>query len=186
MVSFSRYQYPSVLPAEIKQRIHKVSKTIIEHIGFAQSAFNIEYFYEEASDRLSLLEINSRISQSHAPLFKNVDGASNHRVVVDLGLGKKPNFPYRQGKYVSAAKISARRFIDALVVRVPTPAEISHAQQLEPGATVVVPVKEGRRLSELLDQDSYSFQYAIVYLGANSIHELARGYKQVRKALPFF
>ena len=185
MVSFSRYQYPSALPAEIKQRIHRVSKTIIEHIGFDQSAFNIEYFYEEASDRLSLLEINSRISQSHAPLFKNVDGASNHRVVVDLGLGEKPDFPHRRGKYVSAAKIFARRFSDALIARVPTPAEINHAQQLVPGATVVVPVKQGRRLSELLDQDSYSYQYAIVYLGANSIHELARGYKQVRKALPF-
>lgn len=185
-VSFSSYQYPSVLPEHIKQSIHKASKTIIEHIGFDQSAFNIEYFYDETSDRLSLLEINSRISQSHAPLFKKVDGASNHRVVVDLGLGKKPDFPHRQGDYTYAAKIFARRFSDALVTRVPSLEEINRAQQQTPGcANIIVPVKQGKRLSELLDQDSYSYQYAIVYLGAKSIHELEQNFKQVMKALPF-
>lgn len=185
MVSFSRYQYPSRIPAHVKHKINAISKTIIEYIGFDQSAFNIEYFYDEASDRLRLLEINSRISQSHAPLFKNVDGASNHRVVLDLGLGKKPQFPYRQGKYACAAKIFARRFEDALLTRVPTPNEINHAQQLVPGATIIVPVKQGKRLSELLDQDSYSYQYVITYLGGKNTHDLARSYKRARKALPF-
>ena len=142
MVSFSRYQYPSRLPESVKQKINAISKTIIEYIGFDQSAFNIEYFYDEATDRLRLLEINSRISQSHAPLFKNVDGASNHRIVLDLGLGNKPQFPHRQGRYACAAKIFARRFEDALVTRVPTSNEIDHAQQLVPGSTIVVPVKQ--------------------------------------------
>ena len=184
-VSFSRYQYPSILPAMIKQRIHDVSKTIIKHIGFDMSAFNIEYYYDEDTDCLRLLEINSRISQSHAPLFQQVDGTSNHRVVVDLGLGIKPDFPHRKGQYMLAAKIFARRFSDALLIQAPTSAEIDYAQQLVPGATIVVPVKPGKLLSELLDQDSYSYQYAIFYLGANSKHELARHYKRARKALPF-
>ena len=185
MVSFSRYQYPSTLPQTVKQKINAVSKIIIEHIGFDQSAFNIEYFYDETTDCLRLLEINSRISQSHSPLFKNVDGASNHRIVLDLGLGKKPQFPYRQGQYACAAKIFSRRFEDAWITRAPTPDEINHAQQLVPGSTIVVPVKQDKRLSELLDQDSYSYQYAISYLGGNDIHDLARSYKRVRKALPF-
>lgn len=185
MVSFSRYQYPSRLPAHVKQKINAITKTIIEYIGFDQSAFNIEYFYDEASDRLRLLEINSRISQSHAPLFKNVDGASNHRVVLDLGLGKEPQFPHRQGQYACAAKIFARRFEDAVLTRVPTTNEINHAQQLVPGATVIVPVKQEKRLSELLDQDSYSYQYVITYLGGNDTHDLACNYKRIRKALPF-
>ncbi|SET15543.1 Biotin carboxylase [Nitrosomonas marina] len=185
MVSFSRYQYPSRLPESVKQKINAISKTIIEYIGFDQSAFNIEYFYDEATDRLRLLEINSRISQSHGLLFKNVDGASNHRIVLDLGLGNKPRFPHHQGRYACAAKIFARRFEDALVTRVPTSNEIDHAQQLVPGATIVVPVKQERRLSELLDQDSYSYQYVIAYLGGDNIHDLARSYKRIRKALPF-
>lgn len=184
-VSFSRYQYPSRLPESVKQKINAISKIIIEHIGFDQSAFNIEYFYDEATDRLRLLEINSRISQSHAPLFKNVDGASNHRLVVDLGLGRKPRFPHRQGQYACAAKIFARRFEDALVTRAPTSDEIKHAQQLVPGSTIVVPVKQDKRLSDLLDQDSYSYQYVIAYLGGDNIHDLARSYKRIRKALPF-
>lgn len=184
-VSFSRYQYPSRLPKSVKDNIIAVSKTIIEYIGFDRSAFNIEFFYDEASDCLRLLEINSRISQSHAPLFKNVDGASNHRVVVDLGLGKKPQFPYRNGHYACAAKIFSRRFEDALITRAPTSEEIKHAQQLVPGSTIIVPIKQNKRLSELLDQDSYSYQYAITYLGGNNIHDLARRYKRIRKALPF-
>lgn len=184
-VSFSRYQYPSTLSTLIKQRIHDISKTIIKHLGFDQSAFNIEYYYEEDSDCLRLLEINSRISQSHAPLFQQVDGTSNHRIVVDLGLGKNPNFPHRKGQYMLAAKIFARRFSDALLIQAPTQADIDYAEQLVPGSTIVVPVKPGKPLSELLDQDSYSYQYAIFYLGANSKYELACNYKKARKVLPF-
>lgn len=184
-VSFSRYQYPSVLPEPVKQRIHEVSKTFVEHIGYDGAAFDIEFFYDEATDGLRLLEINSRISQSHADLFEKVDGTSNHRVVVDLGLGEKPRFPSRRGDYRYAAKIFARRFDDAIVRRAPTVKDIEAAQRLVPGATIMVPVRQGERLSELLDQDSYSFQYAIVYLGARNSREMARAYKRLMKALPF-
>jgi hypothetical protein len=37
-------------------------------------------------DTIWLLEINTRISKSHCPLFRRVDGASHHQVMLDLAL----------------------------------------------------------------------------------------------------
>lgn len=72
--SFLRYQYPTQLPGEIVQRVTDVSCRVIKQIGLDNSAFNIEFFWDGERDRINILEINPRISQSHAPLFTYVDG----------------------------------------------------------------------------------------------------------------
>lgn len=184
-VSFSRYHYPSVLPRRVQARIREAAATVIRHLGLDRSAFNIEFFYDAEADDLRLLEINSRISQSHAELFEKVDGAPNHRPVVDLALGGTPRMPHREGRYNCAAKIFARRFRDARVARAPGAEDVARAEERVPDTRIVIPVREGMRLSDLLDQDSYSYQYALVYLGGRDRRDMLRGYKHVLEALPF-
>ncbi|WP_243794296.1 acetyl-CoA carboxylase biotin carboxylase subunit family protein [Saccharopolyspora gloriosae] len=72
--SFLRYQYPSALPQEVIERITTASRRVIEHLGLDHVAFNVEFFWDEPSGAVYLLEINPRHSQSHAPLFEAVDG----------------------------------------------------------------------------------------------------------------
>ncbi|NIP71509.1 MAG: ATP-grasp domain-containing protein, partial [Gammaproteobacteria bacterium] len=55
-VSFSRYEYPSRLHRSVQRRIEEISIAVMGHMGFDQSAFNIEYFYDRRRDRLQLLE----------------------------------------------------------------------------------------------------------------------------------
>jgi hypothetical protein len=43
----------------------------------------------------------------------------------------------------------------------------------------------GDRLSELYDQDSYSYALGVVYLGADDEDELIRKYEQALEGLPF-
>jgi len=184
-VSFSRYQYPSALPGPLQQRLRAIASTVMRHIGVEHCAFNVEFLYDEGSDRVRLLEINPRISQSHADLFDKVDGAPNHRVLVDLALGREPRLPSRQGRYNCSTKIFARRFRDAVVTRAPTAEEIARAEGLVDDASVLVPVTEGARLSQLIEQDSYSYAYAIVYMGADNGRDLWRAYRRILRALPF-
>ena len=157
----------------------------MRHIGFDNGAFNIEYFYNHDTDSIKLLEINPRISQSHSELFQRVDGASNHAIMVKLALGRQPAFPHRQGRDAFAAKFHLRRFQDAVVNRVPTAADIDTLQQQIPGLEVDVIVRQGMRLSDLIEQDSYSYDMAHLYLGAASRQELLDRYRQVVERLPF-
>ena len=90
VLSFFYYRYPSRLPAHIQDKMRELTKTIMTYIGYDNAAFNIEYFWDEMQNRIWLLEINTRISQSHCDLFEKVDGVSNQQVTIDLALGLSP------------------------------------------------------------------------------------------------
>src|SRR5690606_10568430 len=108
--SFLRYQYPSQLPEGVRRRQVESSTKVIEQVGLESSTFNIEYFWDADTDRINLLEVNPRHSQSHAIMFEQVDGASNHEVQLRLALGRAPDMPTGKGDYAIAAKCFLREF----------------------------------------------------------------------------
>jgi biotin carboxylase len=182
--SFSRYQYPSSIPLRIQEKMIAVTERFFTSIGFDNGPFNIEFYWESQRDKIWLLEINTRISKSHCPLFRHVDGASHHQVMLDLALGKRPEFPHRQGRYRYAAKFMWRIYEDAQVKRVPTEDELRALCNRFPNTEIELHVDEGMRLSELKDQDSYSYEIAVIFLGGNSQNELLQKYRAVQQALP--
>jgi hypothetical protein len=183
--SFLRYQYPSQLPSEVCQRLVEISERVMAAVGLDNSTFNIEYFWDPDTGAINLLEINPRLSQSHARLFEAVDGAPNHQCMVRLALGEDPALPYRQGEYSIAGKCFLRRFTDGLVRRVPTPEEIEHIQHDIPGVTIATIPAEGDRLSNLPGQDSYSYELADVFIGATDQAELTDKFDRATQALHF-
>jgi hypothetical protein len=162
----------------VQDRIFDASRKIMTHIGFDNSGFNIEYFYDRRQDKLWLVEINPRIAQSHSDLFKKVDGASNHHIMVQVGLGRHPEWPNRQGEYGVAAKLFIRAFADGRVTRIPGAEQIEEVKRRFPETIIQPLVKEGMRLSELPFQDSYSFKLAILYMGAANQKELLANFQQ--------
>lgn len=182
---FLRHQYPAALPDPVVLRLKDVSKRVIEQIGMDWATFSIEYFYDAAKDEISLLEINPRHSQSHAELFEFVDGVPNHHCMLSLALGRDPELPYRRGPYEVAAKWYLRQFTDGLVRRVPTPEEVERVEREIPGVRVTVQAREGQRLSDLPGQDSYSFELAHIFTGADSEEEMRAKYDRCVAMLPF-
>jgi hypothetical protein len=183
--SFLRFQYPSRMPDAITDRMTEVSRRVISQVGLDAATFNVEFFWDREQDTISLLEVNPRHSQSHAKLFEHVDGLPNHTCMVELALGAHPDLPHRQGPYGVAAKWFLRRFEDGTVRRSPTPEEIADAERDLPGTTVDLVAHEGKRLSELHDQDSYSYKLANIYMGAADEGELVDKYERCVAALPF-
>ncbi|GAA4429047.1 ATP-grasp domain-containing protein [Georgenia halophila] len=183
--SFLRYQYPSRLPAQTQDYIADVTRRVITGLGLTNSTFNVEYFWDPQAERLVLLEVNPRHSQSHAMLFEEVDGVSNHAVMLDLALDRDPHLPRREGQFAVAAKWYLRRFSDGLVRRVPSAARITEIEQRYPGTTVEVSVEEGDRLSEGYGGDSYSYVLAEIFMGARDEEELVRNYDRCVEALEF-
>lgn len=183
--SFASYRYPSTLPTKVQRRIIRNACEVVEDIGLDNYCFNIEYFWDERTNRIWLLEINTRLSESHVNLFYKVDGASNQAAMVDLAMGREPKMPQREGEHNVAGKFFVRRFSDALVTRVPAEEELEQIARDMPGTIVQVRAEEGRRLSELPDQDSYSYELATVIIGGESQNELEHRYRRVQERLMF-
>lgn len=183
--SFFRYEYPSTLDESVQRRLRDASVKVMTAIGYDNAAFNIEFFYDREQDRISILEINPRISQSHGHLYEQVDGSPNHQIMVELALGRAPDFPHGEGPYGCAAEFHMRRFEDAVVRKAPEPREVRAVEREVPGTIIDVQVKQGMRLSEMIEQDSYSYDVAHIYMAARDQRELLGKYDQVVEKLPF-
>jgi biotin carboxylase len=183
--SFARYQYPSILPRPVQQRMVDAATRVLRHIGYDHSPFNAEFYWDSRHRRIRLLEINTRISKSHTPLFKLVDGEYNHAVMIDVALGQRPDFPRRAGRYRVAAKFMLRRTRDGVARSVPGLQQIEAVRRRFPGTEIQLAVNPGMRLSELREQDSYSYEVAVIFMGAASQTELLANYRQVVEMLAF-
>lgn len=185
--SFLRYQYPSQLPTHVQEKMAEVSRRVITAVGLSDSTFNIEYFWDPATEELNLLEINARQSQSHAAMFDLVDGRPNHGCMIDLALNREPHMPDGEGRFKAAAKWFLRRFADGVVHRVPTAGDVAEIEQALTGTTIEILVDEGDRLSVTggEGEDSFSHALAEVFTGGRDEDELRTKYEQCLTALNF-
>lgn len=183
--SFLRHQYPSQLPAPMRERLADVSKQVIEHIGLTDTTFSIEFFCDPATGDVGLLEINPRHSQSHADLFEQVDGFPNHHYLIKAALGEDPRRPQGGGPYDISARWYLRRFEDGIVTRIPSTSDIERVEREIDGVRVRAKVGEGQRLSDMEFQDSYSYQLAEIIVGARDVDEMEEKYERCVAALPF-
>jgi biotin carboxylase len=143
------------------------------------------FFYDQRRKWLSILEVNPRQSQSHGKLFEKVAGASNHEVMIDIAVGDAPDFPESGGEFRCAAKFFLRHHQDAIVHEVPTQRTLHKIRQEIPGTDVEIHVKEGMRLAQLYDQDSYSYEIANIYIGAKNRQALFSKHKRCLERLNF-
>lgn len=183
---FDRIEYPSDLPEHVHHRMIQASKTFLEHIGYDNGCFNAEFMWDEESDKLWLIEFNTRISQSHSEMFIMVDGMSNHEVAIDIALGERPSLPNRQGPYSVAAKcVIPYEHQDGVVRRVPSDEELRALSDRYPGTRVRLDVEPGVRLSELPNQDSFAYHLGTIFIAGDDHEQVAQRYKECLDALNF-
>jgi hypothetical protein len=72
-----------------------------------------------------------------------------------------------------------------VVKRVPSSEEILAVQNEIDGVLVVLWVKEGDRLSHFADTDSYSFEYANIFIGGKDEKDLIDKYQRTMQKGPF-
>ncbi|MCC5884437.1 MAG: ATP-grasp domain-containing protein [Halomonas sp.] len=185
-IPYDRLEYPSNLPERIHREMIDVSRRFLEHIGYDNGCFNAEFMWEEETDKLWLIEFNTRISQSHSEIFIMVDGMSNHEVAVDIAFGERPSMANRQG----IAAVAAKCYIpyehrDGVVKRVPSETEIEALKERYPGTKIRIDVEPGTRLGELLHQDSFSYRLGTLYVAGESHEQIEERYKACLEALKF-
>lgn len=184
--SFDRLTYPAQsTPASVRERAIEYTRRYMEHIGFDNGCFNSEFIWDEDSDRLWLIEFNTRISQSHSDLFAKVDGVSNHQVAVDIALDMEPRMPRGEGEYAVAGQFKIFHDQDAVVTKVPDEDSLLRLRSRYPGTVATLDVGPGERLSEMTGQDSYRYVLGKLYLGASDLDELDEKYENILEELDF-
>lgn len=176
--AFSAFTYPSRLPGPVIERLEDLTLRLIEANPLDESGFNVEYYYDRASDEISILELNPRFSQSHAPLFEYVDGTSNLELTVDLATGHEPIFHPRAGRYATAGKFSIRRHERGIVSHVPSADEISRIEH-ELDCEIELTVEEGDLVAPRITGHPHAPAVAHVYLGASSFEELDERFSRI-------
>lgn len=180
--SLERYEYPSSLPAAVKQRMIASARRVIGRAQLDDTPFNIEFFYDSRRDTIALLEVNARISKSHSPLFDKVEGVPHKEVMLDVALGRIPDYPARQGRFRYAAKFMPRVYgqhDDWRVRGVPGPARLREIEAAFPGSEVQLHVTDGMRLGDCPQGDAYSYELAAVFMGAQSRRALRRDFERL-------
>ena len=172
------------VPDEIQEEMVEVSERYLRHVGFDNGCFNVEFLWEPETNDLCIIEVNTRMSQSHSDLFAKVNGMSNHEVAVDIALGQEPSLPDR-GEYAVAAKCILLHHDDGIVTRVPTDDEIAELAERFPGTVVDLSVEPGDRLADLPHQDTNNYGLGDVYLGAADDEELEQRWQECLRWLRF-
>ena len=86
--AFMRFEYPSRLDADVVARLEDIARRAVEAIGFTHGLFNVELFYQPASGRITIIEINPRMAGQFSDLYERVDGKSLWSLELDLALGR--------------------------------------------------------------------------------------------------
>jgi biotin carboxylase len=183
--SFASYHYPTQLPKRVRVLLAGLAVRCVRHLGLDNAGFNVEFFWDQQHDRITILEVNPRISQSHCALFEMVDGASSHQIALAVALGEEPDFPAGEGRFRSAARYFLRHTGDAMVARIPTPDELVALERDMPGVKVEIAVPAGRRLSDRTYHDSYSYKLAEICVGGEAHADIERKYRACVARLPF-
>ena len=112
-------------------------------------------------------------------------GRLTHQVLVELASGLEPAPPdAARGRYRVAASFVLRAPHDCLVRRVPSEPEIARVVERFPETMVKALALPGEKLSDHA-QDSYTFRYGLVHLGAESPAALRARFATVMQMLRF-
>lgn len=183
-LAFKRFDYPSVLPASVQDRIRRAAARIMVAKGLTHGLFNIEFCYDPKTGKIGIVEINPRMASQFADLYEKVDGFNTYAVLLALALGERPILRNRAGPYAAASSCVLRRFEDAYLSQCPSEEEITSISNLLPGTRVEVIAQRGECLSHRM-QDGCSFRYGIVNIGGRSRSDVLSKFVLCKEMLTF-
>lgn len=183
-ISFSCFEYPSCLEQDVQNRMIEITKQVIMRSGLNNTLFNVECIYNPEMNRVYIIEINPRITSQFAGLFERVDGFNTYEILIDIALGKKPKIYKKQGAFNVAASCVLRFFDDKFVQKIPSDSNVQKIKELFPDMDLEIFAKPGNKLSDE-EQDSKSFRYGLIYLGAYDRQDLLNRFEICQDLLDF-
>jgi len=182
--SFARFDHPSTLPDDVTRRMREASAKVAEAHQLESTLFNVEWFYDDVTGQLSLIELNPRMSYQFCDLFHDVDGVNTYGLQAQLACGDNVTFTPGQGAFNVGISFVLRYPHDRQIATHPTQAQLDDVKAAFPDARVHLFGKPGQWLSEL-PQDAWRFRAGIVNVGGADLDDASRRCGRLLDGLDF-
>ncbi len=181
--SFMRWELPSRLPHSVQARALDVAQRFLRAVGFTQGLFNMEFFFDAASDRLSVIEFNPRLASQFSDLYLRTTGQDPHAMALAMALGRDPaGVPRAQPQGGVAASLVYRSFAGQPPPPMPGPAARDALLREFPDALPHTFGKAGHALDRELKWLG-SHRYATLHLHGDDATDLAHRARRASELL---
>jgi len=170
--AFMRHEVPTRLPNAVQARALDVARRFLAAVGFTHGLFNMEFFYDAASDRLTVIEFNPRMASQYSDLYRRVFGIDLHAMALAFAHGRDPASARRAlPKAGAAASFGYRVFDPADRVHLPSAAQTRAYTQAYPDALLFPYPKSAGSISRDFKWLG-SYRYGITHLGGVDAEDL--------------
>lgn len=170
--AFMRFELPSRLALEVQARALDVARRFLTAVGFTHGLFNMEFFYNHATDKLGVIEFNPRLASQFSDLYLKVKGVDLHGLALALAHGIDPaSLPPATPTAGAAASFVYRSFSPQTSVPQPTAVQRQALAEAFPQALLFCYAKDQ---SETARDFKWlgSYRYGILHLAAADPQQL--------------
>ena len=170
--AFMRWELPSRLAPSVQARALDVARRFLGAIGYRHGLFNLEFFHDPATDRLSVIECNPRLASQFGDLYQRVHGLDPHAMGLALALGEDPMaLPRTEPTAAVAASLVYRAFSPAAVPPAPSLAQRAAFARAYPDALLFSFPKTGHALARDFKWTG-NHHFGFVHLGGYSREQM--------------
>jgi hypothetical protein len=176
--AFMRFDYPSRLPASAQAQALDVATKFLSAVGYTHGMFNMEFFYDAATQMLKVIEFNPRMASQFADLYQRVDGLNLHAMALELAYGRDPwALPRAQTSQTAASSFVYRVFderashLPQRIPAMPKATQLAALQAQFPDHLLLQFPKAGHSLARDFKWLA-SYRYGILHLSGRDTQDL--------------
>ena len=172
--SFMRFDLPSRQSEALQVRAEDAARRFLRAVGFDHGFFNMEFFFDASTQRLTVIEFNPRLASQFGDLYRRVRGQDPHRMALALATGGDPlALLVATPSAGTASSFVYRAFDPNAIPAMPSAAQRRALQQAFPDALLFVMPKAGHSLARDFKWLG-SHRYGILHLGGRDAADLRR------------
>jgi hypothetical protein len=172
--AFMRFDYPSKLSVTIQDRALDVATRFLKAVGYSHGLFNMEFFYDTETDKLTVIEFNPRMASQFADLYLRVDGIDLYAMALEMAHGRDPWLLPKVAPTAQIATSAVYRVFDSAqptlqqtIPNMPTNKQLLDLKQQFPDHLLLSFPKTGGSTARDFKWLG-SYRYGILHLGAQS------------------
>lgn len=170
--AFMRFDYPCRLSEPGRDKALDVARRFLSAVGFTHGLFNMEFFHDPVTEKLTVIEFNPRMAAQFSDLYLRVNGVDLHRLGLELAFGRDPaRLPWAEPSAGAAASFVYRCFDPAERPAMPGAAQQAALAKRFPDALLFRFAKSPGQIARDFKWLG-SYRYGILHLGGRDAREL--------------